>query len=303
MKRLNEGWLLGLAIAPALAVGDSGYPCQGCVDGQPLFDMPSSALWYAVQRPGSGLSITVQDGFLVGVYYGFTNAGKPLWYLFTGMLEQANDTPNKLTLSAPLQRVENGPCLGCAWHPPDYLDSPGTAVLQFDQANHGTLSISGDQSLDIVPFIAGIGYSQQLPSYTDYAFPDLDGTWAAVQEIPTSTGHRYASHIGALRANPYAMIDQSALWSLVESSGDSDQYILLDITCRFNFGIPGQEDDHHSTSVPDCWMSDVVHTSDAGEEGRRIYFPVPYANIGAGRISAVDPETGIRLTLYRLEYD
>jgi hypothetical protein len=71
--------LLALWIAPALAQDSPSYPCQGCVDDQPLFTMPTSALWYAVERPGTGLSITVQGGFLVGVYYGFTETGAPLW--------------------------------------------------------------------------------------------------------------------------------------------------------------------------------------------------------------------------------
>jgi hypothetical protein len=304
MKHLFVSWLLALGVASAFAQTNPGYPCQGCAGARPLFDMPSSALWYVVQRPGTGLSITVQDGFLVGVYYGFTGAGKPLWYLFTGFLERTDDAPNRLTLAAPLQRVENGPCLGCAWHPPDYLNSPGNAVLQFDQANHGTLSLNGGEPLDVLPFIAGVGYAQLFPSYTEYAFPDLEGTWVAVQEIPSSDGgHRYASHIGTLHANPYTMVDQRALWTLVESQGPLDHYTILDMDCRFSFGIPGQVDEHHSTQVPDCWLSDVVSAPDSGPEGRRIYFSIPYANIGASRISSIDPETGVRLILYRLEYD
>ena len=77
--RLLFGILLALWITPALAQDSPGYPCQGCLDDQPSFATPSSALWYAVERPGTGLSITVQGGYLVGMYYGYTETGAPLW--------------------------------------------------------------------------------------------------------------------------------------------------------------------------------------------------------------------------------
>jgi hypothetical protein len=199
--------------------------------------------------------------------------------------------------------VENGSCLGCAWQAPDYLESPGEAVLEFDQANHATLAIDDAEPLSLVPFIAGVGYSRLFPSYTDYDFPDLDGTWVAVHEIPQPDGSwRYASHIGKMRFNPYATTDEDAIWSLEESYGPFDLFAVLDITCRFNRGFPGQHDTH-SHDVPDCWLSDIVDLPGGIVNSCRLDFPVPYANIGASRISAVHPETGVRLTMYRLEYD
>lgn len=52
--RLVLGMLLALWIAPALAQDGPGFPCQGCLDDRPLFTMPTSALWYAVERPAPG---------------------------------------------------------------------------------------------------------------------------------------------------------------------------------------------------------------------------------------------------------
>ena len=295
--RLVFGMLLALWIAPALAQDSPGYPCQGCVDDQPLFTVPTSALWYVVGRPGTGLSMTVQGGYVVGTYYGFTETGAPLWYLFTGPLERPADAPNRLRLTANLQRVENGPCLGCAWQAPDFLESPGEAVLEFDQANHATLAIGGAEPLSMVPFIAGVGYSRLLPSYTDYDFPDLDGTWIVVHEVPQPDGSwAYSSRIGTLSFS--GAVDEVVGWSLTEGG---DYRILLG-QCRFNFDMPGS-DDPHSHDVPDCWLSDMVNLPGNEEASNGLYFPVPYANIGASRISAVHPETGVRLTMYRLEYD
>jgi hypothetical protein len=244
----------------------------------------------------------VQGGLLVGVYYGYTQVGKPLWYLFAGMLERPVDAPNRLRLVAPLQRVENGPCLGCAWQAPDYLDSPGTATLEFDQANHATLTIDDTAPMNMLPFIAGVGYQRLFPSYTDYDFPDLDGTWVAVHEIPQPDGSwRYASHIGEFQFNPYSTVDEAVIWNLFENFGPTDGYVTLILDCRFNRGIPGQND-IHSHTVPDCWLSDFVSLPGSAG-GALVYFPIPYANVGASRISAVDPQTGVRLTMYRLEYD
>ncbi len=293
-------WLAPLWLTPVLAQGGPGYPCQGCVEDRPLFTMPSSALWYALERPGTGLSITVQDGFLVGMYYGFTPTGSPLWYLFTGPLEQPEDAPSKMRVRANLQRVENGPCLGCGYQAPDFLPSPGEATLEFDQANHATFAIDDSEPLTMLPFIAGVGYARLLPSYTDYNFPDLNGTWVAVQEVPQADGNwRYDSHIGELRSS--SKLDRYANWNLLESWTPLDQYVILGLYCAFNRGIPGV-DDPHSHDVPDCWLSDIVDLPDR-PLGERLYFPVPYANIGASRISAVHPQTGVRLTMYRLEYD
>jgi hypothetical protein len=230
------------------------------------------------------------------MYYGYTETGAPLWYLFTGPLERPEDAPNRLRLTANLQRVENGPCLGCAWQAPDFLPSPGEAVLEFDQANHATLAINGAEPLSMVPFIAGVGYTRLFPSYTDYDFPGLVGIWVAVQEIPQADGSwSYYSHIGRIPPDTNVRPDEIVLWFLRESFSPEEAYMVLHVECRFNRDIPGQSD-FHSHDVPDCWLSDIV-----GDE--RLYFPVPYANIGASRISAVHPETGVRLTMYRLEYD
>lgn len=294
--------LVGLCIAPAFAES-AGYPCQGCLNDRASFSAPSSALWYAVERPGTGLSLTVQGRFVVGVYYSYTETGAPLWYLFTGPLQQPADAPNRWRLMANLQRVENGPCLGCAWHAPDFLPSPGQATLEFDQANHATFAIDGGAPLSMVPFVAGVGYVRLFPSYTDYDFPDLNGTWVAVHEVPQSDGSlRYSSHIGEFILSQYPIADEKANWRLLETYDPTDQYVALDMECRFNEGVPGQPD-IHSREVPDCWLSDLVEIprSELGVE--RLYFPIPYANIGASRISAVHAETGVRLTMYRLEYD
>jgi len=301
MKRLL-GLLLAVCLTSALAQDGPGYPCQGCLEDQPAFDQPTSALWYAVDRPGTGLSLTVQDGFAVGVYYGFTESGKPLWYLFTGMLEQPDDAPNRLRLTAPLQRVENGPCLGCAWQAPDYLDSPGDAALEFDQANHAMLAINDSDPMDLVPFIAGVGHEQWLPSFTDHTFPDLDGTWVVVHEIPQPDGNmRYHSYMGWIEDfTDSFQTDEIIGWTLWESDTPSDLYTQFDVMCRFKRGFL---EDPHSNNVPDCWLSDIVGLPDSDQLIDRLYFPVPYANIGASRISAVHPETGVRLTMYRLEYD
>jgi len=300
MKRLLA-LLLAAACTTTLAQDGPGYPCQGCLEDQPAFDQPTSALWYAADRPGTGLSLTIQDGFAVGVYYGFTEEGKPLWYLFTGMLERPEGAPNRLRLTAPLQRLENGPCLGCTWQAPDYLDSPGHATLEFDQANHAVFVMDNDSPTNMLPFVAGVSFSQIFPSYTEYAFPDLDGMWVISHEIPYPDGSmRYDSHIGEITS--INVTDERSLWHLTEYTDPLDLYLVLSFECRFNANFPGREDPH-SDDAPDCWMNDIVDVPGSDQQVTRLYFPVPYANIGASRISAVHPETGVRLTMYRLEYD
>jgi hypothetical protein len=267
--------LLVLGMTPALSATSPGYPCQGCLEDRPAFDMPASALWYVVDRPGTGLSLTVQDGFAVGVYYGFAEAGKPLWYLFTGKLEQAADAPNRLRLTAPLQRVENGQCLGCIWQPPDYLDSPGMATLEFDQANHAILTIGDDEALDMVPFVAGVGSNRWLPSYTDYNFPDLDGTWVIVHEVQQPDGKiRYSSRVGYfMYFTDSFRVDQLIGWTFWEQDGPVEVLTQLDLYCKFNGRYHAS--DPHSMEVPDCWLSDLVDVPGSDQLINRLDFPVP----------------------------
>jgi len=111
----------------------------------------------------------------------------------------------------------------------------------------------------------------------------------------------YTSRIGWFEYYDGAFrIDELIGWIFWESQGPVDLFSQTDLTCSFN---SGSINDPHSNDVPDCWLSDIVDLPESDQPINILDFPVPYANIGASRISAVHPETGVRLTMYRLEYD
>ena len=293
-----------------------------------------------------------------------------------------------MRLTADLQRVESGPCLGCAYQVPDFLSSPGKATLEFDQANHATLVIDGGEPLTMLPFIAGVDYTRLLPSYTDYEFPDLDGTWVAVQEIPQADGSwEYGN--GSCIGCAYTPVKQIALPGTITLSFDqrhhgtyridggepihivplmANSVFVDEVVEQTRYRLPDSEGAWVLTFKAEAgegWeferiasLSGVFGAKEvwSGNEPRAINwifsvtpkdpdpaahiqcttygegspppaiplecklhfryplgmfpefrdgveFPLPYANIGDGRIVSEDPVTGIRLEAFRIGHD
>jgi len=247
-------------------------PCYGCEGNPPLFDAPSSGLWQNPSEPGTGFTFTVQGSSLSGLYHGYDEQGHALWHPFAGQLERPKDEPRLLRLTAILEGTNK------------------TITLEFDQRNHGSFSLAGDQKTHIVPVVEGIDATRHFPEYADYYFPDLNGVWIIVMEKPIISGVGEAiSYIGGLLESETTPWQGATMWEYhpIDAFGTGDFYCA-------------NVHDHQSYDHVDCRYSDI---SPFGGNPDRFLFPMPYANFGANRITSANPETGIRMRAFRSRFD
>ncbi len=55
--------------------------CADC-DGLTEKSNPYAGSWYNPQQSGSGYLFDIQNGFLLGYYFGYDEAGTPIWRTF-----------------------------------------------------------------------------------------------------------------------------------------------------------------------------------------------------------------------------
>lgn len=289
----------------AAAQPESGpvVPCDGC-EGQQLFEAPSSGPWSNPEAPGTTLNIVMQNGLLIGTYFGRNSDGTPQWYLFHGMLQRPEDAPHLLRLTASLERYESGACLGCTYRPPRKFLDAGQIVLEFDQRNHGTYAIGSGARNHIVPQVFGVPVSKEFSSVMHYELPDLTGAWLLTFRVHDSgwleeLGVRAGSFTGKFeakvtnhdgRGEPYSV--QWLFSALANNTGDA--FYPARVVCE-RLGSP-------PAAAPSCSF-DIAVSWSTFPELQNMSFPLPYANIGAGRIVSKDPVSGIRLEAFRLDYD
>ena len=289
----------------AVAQAESGpvVPCDDCA-GQQLFDAPSSGLWSNPDAPGTKLDIVMQDGLLIGTWYGHNADGSPQWYQFRGKLQRPAQAPHLLRLAAPLERYESGACLGCTYrHPRKFLDA-GQIVLEFDQRNHGTYAIGDGARTHIVPQVFGVPVAKEFSNIMHYDLPDLAGPWLLTFRVqdhfwPDYTGGREGTFTGSF--DPKTVVNDSGghpvfvQWQFSTlDSYTGDAYYVARVACGW--------EEPASDAALKCSF-DIATLWDRFPEFQNKRFPLPYANIGAGRIVSQDPETGIRLEAFRLDYD
>ena len=294
---LGMGWNVSAASGPELACTDCGALAH--------FSEPASGLWFNPDRPGSGMAVQMQNGLLLGTVYTFLEGGEPVWYTFAARPEPMQDAAlYTLALRAPLQRYEAGACLECAHAEPRAVADVGHISIEFSQRNHGRFSIeyaSGEMGATqhIVPLVAGIELSQDFHA-VDYELPNLSGDWAFVLDNPSvpldwgteallfsiRTKRVQRNEDGETTSVEYGFLDFAGLGPSIMESGSID--------CRRPSGP-------NASPIPNCTMDVVSFVP--GHESGRLRFPLPIANIGADRIEAVDPTTGVRVKAFRVGFD
>jgi|GEM_PF-860664 len=292
----------GKAIS-ALAESGPIVPCNGC-EGQQFFDAPTSGLWSNPEDPGTTLDIVMQNGLLIGTWYGRNSDGAPQWYRFRGLLQRPEDAPHLLRLTVPLERYEGGACLGCTYRKPRKFLDAGQIELEFDQRNHGTYAIGGGARTHIVPQVFGVPVSREFSSVMHYDMPDLAGPWLVTFRVEDPMWpEEYGGRAGTFTAEFQAKVvvndshDQPARvqWLFSARASDTGEvFYPARVVCE-RLGSP-------PATAPSCSF-DIAVSWATFPEMENMSFPLPYANIGAGRIVSKDPVSGIRLEAFRLDYD
>lgn len=278
-------------------------PCTGVDCEQiPLFDTPASGFWGNPEEVGIALHLFVQNGVMFGTYYGYTETGAPVWYLFTAHFEHPPGRPGLLRANATLEEYGNGSCIGCPYSPPVQVALPGTIELSFDQRNHGTYRIDGGEAIHILPLEANAPVAGEFADEMNYALPDPAGAWVLTFKAEASERYpfeRRGSVSGVFGPKAAAGNGQStglawyfAVGSSVGPASDISLY------CEAVSGSPP------APIPPKCALWVNVEWGMFPEFATGIVqFPLPYANIGGGRIVSREPYTGIRLEAFRIGYD
>jgi hypothetical protein len=151
---------------------------------------PASGAWANLLRPGSGFNLVVQDGFLIGFYYGYDESGQPTWYLFNGPLVAPEEVASVLwTVEAPIYHVSGGSCFACPYHPPESEQPAGTIRLEFTQKNFASFQFDDGPKETMTTFLFASPGFFAFEESTNYLFPELgaDGEEAAPWLILLST--------------------------------------------------------------------------------------------------------------------
>lgn len=289
--------------APSHARGPA-VPCTGvpsCAQ-MPLFDTPASGFWGNPDEIGIALHLFVQNGVMFGTYYGYTQTGAPVWYLFTDRLERPQGAPGLLHASTSLEEYRVHTCNGCPYTPPEQVGLPGSIELTFDQRNHGTYRIDGGEPIHIVPLEANSVFVSEFADEMRYALPDPEGAWVLTFKAEAGEGapvERVGTISGVFGARRSGSSGNGAgtgwPFSIRQASTDPDPSTSL--YCETENGSPPAH------IPPQCQLRVLYSSSLFPEFGNGVRFPLPYANITGGRIVSEDPLTGIRLEAFRIGYD
>ena len=146
-------------------------PCVGC-DTLIQAPYPETGAWYNPDQSGTGINIEVQDGYLVGYYYGYTVDGFPEWHIIHGPLVRSEQEGVLWELESYMQYYHGGNCIGCDYQPPMSPTNGPAVKLEFLQRNHLRFTISDNSSQFYVPIIYGSMGGKFFEEQTPYVFPE-----------------------------------------------------------------------------------------------------------------------------------
>ena len=148
-------------------------PCGQCPQTS-ISIYPESGNWYIPGKPGSGISLEVQNGELSGFYYGYSEIGLPVWYMFSGNLLESSEADQKWTIKADLLQLNGGSCINCEYQVVKEAIVIGQISMIFKQRSLASFSIDDAPWQSIIPFTYGISGSKLFPEVTDFVMPDIE---------------------------------------------------------------------------------------------------------------------------------
>jgi len=145
-------------------------PCVGCEDliHAPF---PETGAWYNPDQSGTGINLEIQNGFLVGYYYGYTAEGLPEWQIITGPLVRSEQEGLQWELETTLQYFQGGNCIGCEYQPPSEPSEGPAIKLEFLQRNYLRVTLGDNPSQFYVPILYGSLGMRYFEEQTPYVFP------------------------------------------------------------------------------------------------------------------------------------
>ena len=159
----------------------SNIVCHDC-DGLEARPLPVSGSWYNPQQSGSGYQFDIQNGYLLGYYYGYDADGTAVWRIFQNPLVESDEAGVLWEVTAPFQKFSGGNAVNQPYQAPT-VELPGSEInVKFRFKHYAHVTIDEGETQNIIPINFGVHASRDFPE-SEQAFPELEGIWSYVLRI------------------------------------------------------------------------------------------------------------------------
>ena len=200
MKSVVLAILVGVLSAPAFAQEQLFVPeCEAC----PEFTTPPyphSGWWSNPFESGTGINLDVQNGIAAGNLFVYKENGSPIWYQFSGRLEQTEDPDTYWTLTNDLYTFSGGQTLGGEYIYPDH-DIAGTITVEFVRRSLLRFQVDDGPVRTMSPLMFGAASERFFEPESNIQAPSFkegnpisqrrEAPWIIVQMNPDGETGRY----------------------------------------------------------------------------------------------------------------
>ncbi len=155
--------------------------CHDC-DGLEARPLPVSGSWYNPQQPGSGYQFDIQNGYLLGYYYGYDTDGTAVWRIFQNPLVESDEPGILWEVTAPFQKYSSGNAANEPYQAPTGELTGSEINLKFRFKHYAHVTIDEGETQNIIPMNFGVHATRDFPESEQF-FPELEGIWSYVLRI------------------------------------------------------------------------------------------------------------------------
>ncbi len=219
------------------ALQGPAMPCPDCTqEFTNTIVTPHAGSWYNPQQSGTGFLFDIQNNILAGYYFGYDEAGAPIWSYFSARLEDGSERGGLWQIQAALYKYQGGACINCDYQAPEVVGSYGELDIVFNRLAHASFSIDGGEVQNIVPLYFGyalLDYADQTPAYR---IPDLEGWWTVFDNEEDSTSGlpdiwTYNNYMVHIRKGRIGRFDE-LVFSMLLYAGAPEIIPIGNIKCR-----------------------------------------------------------------------
>lgn len=114
----------------------------------PQAGAPESGWWWNETEPGRGYAIEFQGNAIFVCGFMYDTSGNPIWYTTSGTMS----APNRF--EGTWMQFANGQAMGAPYRAPALINANvGSALLEFDDARHGTLTLPDGRRVALIRFV------------------------------------------------------------------------------------------------------------------------------------------------------
>lgn len=261
-------------------------PCVGC-NQLVHAPYPETGSWYNPDQSGSGINIEIQNGVLVGYYYGYDADGRSEWWLFHGTLTASEQEGVQWELQTELLHFEDGNCAGCDYQSPTESLAGIPIKLVFFQRSHLQLTLGDSAIQNFVPIIYGSPGRRYFEKQTSYHFPVYGDFFvlALKPNLEKPEPWNWAIPHVYINEGVYSKDTQILIYNIFVISFDGADIPVGEISCQLD----------QASGTPVCMF---VYDYD----DKRLEFAMPVGNMSDSRFFG-ELDSGATVEGYRLGYD